>query len=965
MNREEALKLWDELYLKEEIAYDYASHPMKRDLFEDSSSPLGWTIDVIQYNPSCYIDKRFNYIPCSIFVKQLREEKNCFKIGKHIFEVRKGKNHGQYIIYDITDKEHPLNMDPSDENQDKEFNLKRKRDISGVTQSEEDLIQKKEEIEDVIENTEREINVIEEIKNTKENVSIQGQEDSIIDKENYDEKIIYDDDFDDVNEEIKENTTDLKEKEDENKVDDDSKQMQVESSSHQNGIFSYSTLKEETGFVDFKKEELEEKIEKLTQQKEFLISEAKGYKDERDNLIKEIKDKNDENNSDLSSFLKDVKNTHEYLSSSCQNMISSYEKLNEKYSLLEDEYQRLKDVTERENVDKKAYRDERDNLIKENEILKKDNNKIKDIQSRLKESEDIKKANDLLVSSNRELIKANEDNQKEIDSLLKEKDELKEEISSLKEKNESLLKDIDYSSSKEDIIDALKEDNMTLRESISSLKQEMEEDSIEEDIVILEEEIKEKDNEIFSLNEKLKEKSEEKVEKEIIEKVVFDENLYLEYLYLKYGGSDEKFVKFKEIYKEDISEENVKLYLLNNTEYLKEDKSKELEDIKKSNQLLIVSNRELIEKNNLLKQEKEKGITLVQEENNHLKDELKNAIDSKKEAEFALNRLNATIDPKEEIAKKYFRMKYGVNTHEVVDFADKYIRYGNYNDITSKYGWNYVLLDESKEDCADNIDNVLIASLDSLSNFSRDDSFYVNSRVFYIAHDENTGKPYIKADDYLADPENFAEAYSLSLRTMNKRISLPYILVRFINIDEDYDSGNEKLFTNLISLAINKRYKELVIDCKHEKNYLFITLDSRRVNCYNDGLVLATLINSYRKSLALREKANAIIVYNKVECPLSCIHLSYYNIMKGTKDLDMEEIYFELIQEQVVSSIIRPSMYIGPNLIGDGLDLSGKKLKWADFVSQEFIDLYKKEIPSLNDKESLKYVEYRYVLWKD
>ena len=37
MNREEALKLWDELYLKEEIAYDYASHPMKRDLFEDSS----------------------------------------------------------------------------------------------------------------------------------------------------------------------------------------------------------------------------------------------------------------------------------------------------------------------------------------------------------------------------------------------------------------------------------------------------------------------------------------------------------------------------------------------------------------------------------------------------------------------------------------------------------------------------------------------------------------------------------------------------------------------------------------------------------------------------------------------------------------------------------------------------------------------------------------------------------------
>jgi hypothetical protein len=41
MEREKALEIWKQLFQDREIAYDFASHPMKREEFNNAESPYG------------------------------------------------------------------------------------------------------------------------------------------------------------------------------------------------------------------------------------------------------------------------------------------------------------------------------------------------------------------------------------------------------------------------------------------------------------------------------------------------------------------------------------------------------------------------------------------------------------------------------------------------------------------------------------------------------------------------------------------------------------------------------------------------------------------------------------------------------------------------------------------------------------------------------------------------------------
>lgn len=125
MNKEQALQLWKELFGDQPLAYDYASHPLRRDDFQDDSHGLGWDVDLKQplYLGGSYAPN--NLVITSLQVKSLREGKPAFKIGKLFFEVRKGKTYGSFCIYDVTDKANPVPMDPNAENQEPLLNENR------------------------------------------------------------------------------------------------------------------------------------------------------------------------------------------------------------------------------------------------------------------------------------------------------------------------------------------------------------------------------------------------------------------------------------------------------------------------------------------------------------------------------------------------------------------------------------------------------------------------------------------------------------------------------------------------------------------------------------------------------------------------------------------------------------------------------------------------------------------------
>jgi DNA repair exonuclease SbcCD ATPase subunit len=130
MNQEQAYQLWESLYGDVDTAYDYASHLMRKSDFDNENSIVGWTVDYKKplTQGGSYLAE--NLIPCSFSTFRLREGKNAFAVGSHKFEVRKGRRYGTFEIYDITDRNNPLNLNPEEFNQDPEFNRARKKDIS-------------------------------------------------------------------------------------------------------------------------------------------------------------------------------------------------------------------------------------------------------------------------------------------------------------------------------------------------------------------------------------------------------------------------------------------------------------------------------------------------------------------------------------------------------------------------------------------------------------------------------------------------------------------------------------------------------------------------------------------------------------------------------------------------------------------------------------------------------------------
>jgi hypothetical protein len=126
MDKQQALQIWERLFGDKEVAYDFASHPMKKEDFQNKQSHYGWDIDV----KKPFLSRMDNYLPCSLNTIGFRQGKPTFKVGNNLFEVRKGKVYGTFSIYDITDRNHPINCDPTAENQDPEYNKARFHSIA-------------------------------------------------------------------------------------------------------------------------------------------------------------------------------------------------------------------------------------------------------------------------------------------------------------------------------------------------------------------------------------------------------------------------------------------------------------------------------------------------------------------------------------------------------------------------------------------------------------------------------------------------------------------------------------------------------------------------------------------------------------------------------------------------------------------------------------------------------------------
>lgn len=122
MTKEQALDIWESIYGDNDIAYDFASHQIRKEDYQDEMTGQGWDVDLIQpLNRGGYNGKG-NYVIEAIVTKAVRNGRASFKVGNFSYEVRKGRRYGTYSIFDVTDRNHIINMDPSEENQEYTYN---------------------------------------------------------------------------------------------------------------------------------------------------------------------------------------------------------------------------------------------------------------------------------------------------------------------------------------------------------------------------------------------------------------------------------------------------------------------------------------------------------------------------------------------------------------------------------------------------------------------------------------------------------------------------------------------------------------------------------------------------------------------------------------------------------------------------------------------------------------------------
>ena len=169
MEKEQALQLWNKIFGNKDKAYDYASRLICKEDFEIEDKETSWTVSHKQpfYLGGSNNDK--NQLISAVSTYKERDNKTTFKIDDHTYEIRKGKSFGSFSVFDVTDRNNPICMEPNEENQTEEYNLSR--------------INKPEEIEDT------EIKSINEIKEELNNDSaLLVEENEKVEDENVEEK---------------------------------------------------------------------------------------------------------------------------------------------------------------------------------------------------------------------------------------------------------------------------------------------------------------------------------------------------------------------------------------------------------------------------------------------------------------------------------------------------------------------------------------------------------------------------------------------------------------------------------------------------------------------------------------------------------------------------------------------------------------------------------------------------------
>lgn len=948
MNQEQALQVWENLYGEATYAYDYASHRMNKEDYGKENSLFGWTIDYKKplAQGGSYLSE--NLIPCALVTYHLREGKNSFSIGTHSFEVRKGKRYGTYELYDITDRNHPLNLSPEEFSQDETYNRERKASISGREEKASPV--SIPNVQDIYQNTlNQEIKSDEQEESVNAPVSFQNQTPIPLEEEDQksnEEEVI----LDNGAAEIKEENV-IEEKEPEEMV----QEVPQDSLSQEETLPS----EEETRETELKDSSSEE------------TQDLKNQLEEKETQNQKLQDTISEKEAQIQKDKQDYEKQIADITSQKESLLKEKQQEQEEIKRIEEE----KDKLSQDLISCKA---EKESLEKEKQAwIEEKKQKESDVSS-LQES--LKKKEDEIAFLNQQIFSKNQDekgNSETIASLNQELVELKEKLAAKESEKEALQKSLD---DKEKERAALDQEKNGLNEKIHGLETTIQEktdqvsslteekNSKEADLQEKENTLKTRDDLIEGLKSQIAELKNSEAEQKEKYQSVFDEK---EHLISEKNELEEKYQTLSQSQK-DLEQEKEhleagKVTLEAEKQSLNdqlEEQKKNIEEQKEQNEKDLVSLHETLadlnrQINDLEKKEilLEAGVSkehcaeaeellsqqglpyniesvnqiLIQnpqwlrKENGEIHDvpspiaeettQLKPLVESVQ----LLSREDVSSLEQQrrdnEKAYDYFEDIYGSDTLEVMDFASRPIRENDFGRKDSEYGWNFVRLDENEPEITENL---LIANIKTLKDFKRDVPFTTNGHTYRLVDTENGKK--VRSEDTVSDPFDLEDTLHVAKSNGEKKVPLVYLFIKVIGAEQaDVEENNMLLFFDLLDRTAKRccplSYLEMKTVVGVKANYAFLTFDGTVDGVYKEVIDYAMLVNSYRAEFRKQSLLNAILVVDEVSVPFSLRHMTFEKLIAETKDVDLLAIHYQLLMTPVIDSWIKRTIHIGPEIL--------------------------------------------------
>ncbi len=990
MTKEQALILWDQLFLGAEVAYDYASHEIHRDDYQNDENGFGWDVDTKLPLSAGGTLAASNMTISSMLTKSIRGGRASFRIGNFSYQVRKGKRYNVFEIFDVTEPHSPVSMEPDKGNQDPHYNEARKRKSLEAKKTyssasdflsqflknrrkeekteEKPLFQAREEKEEnkpiekrqesseekiPVEETEGKIQ--EENKDAKWNftnekfeyerpqetfdkskivehsepivaVTFQDNEAKFIKTEPFEENQWKD--IDGRTDAI-ESVQDVKFLE---KAKETSMNLVEEKTPDIDGIEETvkTAFQSESEMINARKDETEPKItseeepddpKNLVEEKEEISPIASSVEDkneteeEEDKIVETVKEEEKE--------AEPEKTASEEKPEQAAYNESSATEIDEDFDVDDDDT-----IVIPENSEAPDTNADIGGLLHKIESLK---TLVHDLERKQKDAD--WKMNQLNVSFQTEK-EENEKNKKEKEILSQNLDKANDELEKAKE----------ISSSLENKVQTLEEESKSSKEEYERLSSELKQAN--EKLINSNQENKNKETQIISLNESRQSQQNQYVE---ITKKLSDVSLTL-----LESQKKEKELETEIQVKEDeiktLNEE--KENLTKNKEALETKVSDMDSDILKLNQASDeLSNQIEKQKRYLLLsqchiQEKYFDICLdymrenqiyFSEENVYMalsfnpqweKKENGNVIyapqeEKKEEETLDDNRMVVTtvdeIDvsyltreiEREKLALKLFKEVFGADVYETSDFAGRLIRYSEYKNGKSVYGWDFVRLDDNGQDSKDNI---VIASLRSLTDFNRDEEFMTNGHRFKVL--DKGDRKVLDSTEYITNPYNFTQAMSVVENECSKSVPLVYIFIKYTGIKSEIVSqDNQKKFNDLIERTVKRCCPNSYLQLQTIRDHTFITFDASIDGAYKEVYRYCILLNSYRTAFKRAKLINAIIILDELKAPIAYHHFTFEQLINELNDVDLRAIKYTVNNVSIVDSLIKRTVHVGPQII--------------------------------------------------